>query len=192
MPIFNTKLTDYVFPIVMAFCFLSLMAQVKIDLAWHELDIPITGQSLAVLLVGYVLGKKRGVMAVLLYLLLGMLGAPVFAKGASGWLVLTKGSGGFLYGFVAGAWVAGWFGDRDLGRHFLQALLAMTLGTAVIIAFGLLHLSVLYGFEKALDYGFYPFLPGALVKIILGAGLLWLWHRLGLSSAPKGQRKKEL
>ncbi len=189
MPVFSSKLMDYVFPIVMAFCFLSLMAQVKIDLAWHELDIPVTGQSLAVLLVGYVLGKKRGAMAILLYLLLGILGAPVFAKGASGWLVLTKGSGGFLYGFIAGAWLAGWGGNRALGRRFLLGLLVMTMGTAIIIAFGLLHLTVLYGFEKALLYGFYPFLPGALIKIILGAALLWLWHRLGFSPDQEEQRK---
>lgn len=178
MPVYESKLNGIVFPLVLAFCFISLMAQVTIDLPLHDLKIPVTGQSLAVLLVAYILGKRLGVLAILLYLFLGILGAPIFANGAAGFAVLMKGSGGFLYGFIAGAWVAGWFGDKKLGKNIFSGLLAMTLGTLVIIAFGLFHLTLSYGWSKALAYGFYPFWQGALVKIVLGAVLIYLWHRI--------------
>lgn len=178
MPVYHSKLTTVAFPLAIAVPFLAIMAQLSIDLPWHDLQIPITGQSLAVLLVGYILGKKLGPIAILLYLLLGILGAPIFAKGNAGWEVLLKGSGGFLYGFVFAAALMGQFRGLGWGRHFTKALVAMALGTLVILCFGVLHLSYLYGFEKALEYGFYPFWRGAIVKVIIGALLLPLWYRM--------------
>lgn len=178
MPLYHSKLTRIAFPLAIAVPFLALMAQVAIDLPWHALEIPITGQTLAVLLVGYILGKRLGPIAILLYLLLGVLGAPIFAKGNSGWEVLLKGSGGFLYGFVFAAAIMGQFRTLAWGRRFPTAVLAMAIGTAVILSFGILHLTYLYDFEKALKYGFYPFWKGAIVKIIIGALLLPLWYRI--------------
>ena len=149
-------------------------SQFSIDLDLNEVSIPITGQSLVVLLVGFLLGRKWGTLAIAVYLMLGILNIPVFADGKFGWETFTKGSGGFLYGFLFAAYFVGILGDKGWGSSLLKSLIVMTLGTIVIIAFGVMHLSFLYGFEKALEYGFYPFWRGAIVKILLGGILGYL------------------
>ena len=154
-----------------------LGALVSFSINWSALEIPITGQSLAVLVVGFLLGRKLGMRAVAVYLLLGIIGLPVFAEGKFGMEILTGGSGGFLYGFLFAAYFIGWLRESGFDKNFLLCLLAMTFGTAVIIAFGVGHLSYLYGFEKALEYGFYPFWQGAIVKIFLGAIIVFLFRK---------------
>ena len=149
-------------------------SQFSIDLDLNEVSIPITGQSLVVLLVGFLLGRKWGTLAVAVYLLLGILNLPVFAEGKYGWETFTKGSGGFLYGFLFAAYFVGILGDKGWGSSLVNSLLVMVLGTAIIIAFGVMHLSYLYGFEKALEYGFYPFWRGAVVKIVIGGTIGYL------------------
>ena len=145
----------------------------------NKVSIPITGQSLVVLLVGFLLGRKWGTLAVVVYLLLGILNLPVFAEGKYGWETFTKGSGGFLYGFLFAAYFVGVLGDKEWGSSLVKSLIAMVLGTVIIIAFGVMHLSFLYGFEKALEYGFYPFWKGAVVKILIGGVLgYFLNHKL--------------
>ncbi len=168
--------------ILLGIALIALLAQLTLHLDWQELQIPITGQSLAVLLVGYVLGRPWGGIAILAYLLLGGLGLPIFADGGSGWDTFSKGSAGFLYGFVLGAWLIGWCREGNWGRRWDLALGAMGLGTAAIIALGLLYLNHLYGWEKALLYGWYPFWPGALIKIAIGAGIIWWMHRTAIGS----------
>jgi len=153
--------------------FICLGAMISFTLHWNESNIPITGQSLAVLVVGFVLGRKRGLLVIAIYLILGLVGLPIFAKGASGIETFIGGSGGFLYGFLIGGYVCGVLQEEGYGRRFLHCLTAMTIGTAVILVFGIAQLTYLYGFEKALQYGFFPFLPGAIVKIILGAAIIY-------------------
>ena len=150
-----------------------LGAMVSIDLPWRGGGIPITGQSLAVLVVGFVLGRKRALFAIALYLILGVMGFPVFAKGASGIDTLMGGSGGFLYGFLIGGYVCGALQETGFGASFAESLTAMTIGTVLILTCGIVQLTYLYGLEKALEYGFWPFWPGALVKIILGAVIIY-------------------
>jgi len=143
----------------------ALSARITIDVG----PIPVSGQSIAVLLVGYFLGSTNGALALVSYLLIGGLGLPVFADGASGWEVFSGGSGGFLVGFIFGAWLAGRLGEKNWDQTFLKSNVAMLLGTVIIILFGLLWLSYLYDFSRALEYGFYPFLWGAVIKILIGA-----------------------
>jgi biotin transport system substrate-specific component len=152
---------------------ICLGAVVAFTFRWSESNIPITGQSLAVLVVGFVLGRKRGLLAIAIYLILGLVGLPVFAKGASGVETFMGGSGGFLYGFLAGGYVCGVLQEEGYGRRFLHCLAAMTIGTIIILVFGIAQLTFLYGFEKALQYGFFPFWPGAIVKIILGTAIIY-------------------
>ena len=152
-------------------------SQFSIDLDLAEVSIPITGQSLVVLLVGFLLGRKWGTIAVGVYLLLGVLTFPVFADGKFGWEVFTKGSGGFLYGFLFAAYLVGVLGDKEWGSSLVKSLVAMFLGTMVIIFFGVMHLTFLYGFEKALEYGFFPFWRGAVVKVLLGGVLGFVFSK---------------
>jgi biotin transport system substrate-specific component len=146
-----------------------LGAMVSIDLPWKDGGIPITGQSLAVLVAGFVLGRNRGLLVIAIYLIAGLAGLPVFARGASGIDTLMGGSGGFLYGFLVGGYVCGALQENGFGDSFAKCLIAMTIGTALILVCGIAQLTYLYGLDKALEYGFWPFWPGAIVKIILGA-----------------------
>ena len=163
------KLTKDVILITVGALSIYLGALVAFDLNINETKIPITGQSLAVLVVGFLLGRKNGFLAVCVYLLLGIIGLPVFAKGVSGYEVFFKGSGGFLYGFLFAAYVIGVISDSVKNKNFWSGLVAMAIGTGVILFFGIGHLAYLFGFEKALEYGLYPFWKGAVVKIIMGA-----------------------
>ena len=152
---------------------ICLGAMVSIDLPWKDSGIPITGQSLAVLVVGFVLGPKRGLLVIGIYLIAGLAGLPVFAKGASGVDTLMGGSGGFLYGFLVGGYVCGALQENGFGDSFAECLTAMTIGTALILVCGIAQLTYLYGLDNALEYGFWPFWPGAIIKIILGAVIVY-------------------
>lgn len=164
--------------IILATLFIALFAQLSIDVPVGESSIPITGQTFAVLLSAYWLRQKSGTIAVFAYVLFGTLGLPIFADGKAGWEILIGGSGGFLMGFIFAAFIIGYLGQEDWQRSFPKSLLAMTIGTAIILFFGIGRLASLYGLEKGLAYGFYPFWKGAIVKIILGAAILPLYYRL--------------
>jgi len=152
---------------------ICLGAMVSIDLPWKESGIPITGQTLAVLVVGFLLGRRRGLLVIAIYLIIGLAGLPVFANGASGIDTLMGGSGGFLYGFLVGGYVCGALQENGFGVSFAECLTAMTIGTALILICGIAQLTYLFGLDKALEYGFWPFWQGAIVKIILGAAVVY-------------------
>ncbi len=157
--------------------FIALSAQFAIPLPFSP--VPVTGQTLAVLMVGVLLGSRRGSLSVLTYLLQGALGLPVFAGGVAGLARLTGPTGGYLIGFVAAAYLVGWLAERGWDRHFETTLLAMVLGNVVIYTFGLLWLARFVGTEKVLALGLWPFVPGDLGKILLAtASLPWGWRLL--------------
>lgn len=160
----------------LAAIFIALFAQISIELPLNETTIPITGQTFAVLLVASILGRNKGSLAILIYLIMGAFGLPVFAEAASGYSTFFKGSGGYLYGFLIATFIVGWLSDNGWGKSFFNALLLMLIGTIIIVFFGLLQLTFLYGFEKALEYGLYPFIRGAVIKIVLGAMALQAYH----------------
>lgn len=171
------------FKIILGLVFLMAMTQFTIDLSYQEVAIPITGQSLAVLVVAALSGARIGSLTIALYLILGGIGLPVFANGASGWETFAKGSGGFLYGFLVAGYLTGWLTERWGIENFLKNIAIMTLGTAIILLFGVGHLTAKYGLGKALEYGFYPFWPGAVIKVIAGALILSIWYRFSSKAA---------
>lgn len=148
--------------------------------------VPMTGQTFAVLLVGTVLGPLRGALAMGLYLVVGVLGLPVFAAGASGSL-FTLTSGGYIVGFIAAAALVGRLARHRWDRRILGTVVSFASGTTVMYAFGLPWLAAVLGtlgpavWHGALGYdslaaatwgaGFMPFLVGDLVKAV-AAGLL--------------------
>lgn len=149
---------------------IALSAQVSIRL-WFT-PVPITGQTFAVLLVGTLLGSKRGAAALLTYLTQGLAGMPVFANGTSGWAILSGPTGGYLVGFVAAAFVTGWLAERGWDRRVWTTALAMLMGNIVIYACGLTWLAKFVGTAHVLEAGLTPFLTGDALKIALAAGLL--------------------
>ncbi|MGH2581596.1 MAG: biotin transporter BioY [Anaerolineales bacterium] len=168
--------------IILGSLFIAAFAQLSIPLPFTP--VPITGQTFAVLLVGMVLGSRRGALALAAYLAEGAAGLPVFAEMRSGIATLFGPTGGYLFGFVAAAWLVGWLAERGFDRSLLKTLAAMTLGNAVIYFFGVLWLSRFVdgfaGGQGALALGMYPFLIGDAIKALLAAMLLpSAWRFIG-------------
>lgn len=147
---------------------IALLAQIAIPLPY----VAITGQSLGVLLIGFALGRKAGTSAVLLYLLEGAMGLPVFANGKAGLAVLMGPSGGYLFGFVAMAYILGWFSDRGVLQSAWKSVAVALFATAVMYAAGLLQLSLFVPSGKVLEYGLYRFIIGDLTKAVMASLLL--------------------
>ena len=147
---------------------MTLLAQVRIGLPFTP--VPITGQTLGVLLTGAALGSRRGAASMALYMVLGSVGAPVFAGWGSG-LVWTLASGGYIIGFIPAAFIVGWLAERGWDRR-QWVLAAMLLGNAALYVPGLLQLAYFVPEGKVLEYGLWPFIPGDLVKLYLASLLL--------------------
>lgn len=149
----------------------ALVAQVEIPLK----PVPITLQTLAVLLVGAALGWKRGAASMTTYLLAGAAGLPVFAGGSAGLAKFAGPTGGYLLSYVFAAALVGWLVQRyALDRKPAGAALAMLAASVVIYAFGLTWLSLVTGLkgQALLTAGLTPFLVGDTLKIGLAALLL--------------------
>lgn len=133
--------------------------------------VPVTGQTLGVLLAGIMLGRKRAVAAMVTYIGMGLIGFPVFAHGAFGLATLIGPTGGYLLGFIPAAYIMGWLGDKGWYKKPLTAIIAILLGTAMILGFGIIWLANFTGWDLVIKAGLIPFLPGALFKglIVLGA-----------------------
>lgn len=148
--------------------------------------VPITGQTLAVLLTGAALGSWRGAAALTLYLLEGSQ-LPVFAGGCTNFLweasaggyvfgvisgvsgyVWELASGGYIIGFIPAAFVVGFLCERGWDRR-VWILLAMGAGNAVLYVPGLLQLSFFVPNEKVLEFGLYPFILGDLIKLYIAS-----------------------
>ncbi len=156
----------------------ALAAQLEIHLGFTP--VPITGQTFAVLLVGASLGALRGTASLALYLLAGLVGAPVYSGGEEGWEIVSGVTGGYLVGFVVAAAVTGWLAELRWDRRFSSALSAMLIGSVIIYAFGLpwlAHAADL-GWQKTFENGLYPFVVGDLAKLWLAAALLPATWRL--------------
>lgn len=139
--------------------------------------VPFTGQTFAVLMVGALLGSKRGALAVLTYIAQGLAGLPVFSYGHWGFAALVGPTGGYLIGFIGAAYLVGALAERGWDRRIGTTILAMVLGNCVLYAGGLAWLFCLVHLlgkplGNVLAIGLYPFLLGDILKIILAAALL--------------------
>ena len=152
---------------------LAISAQIKIPLY----PVPVTGQTLVVLMIGMAYGSRLGAATLLAYLVEGGMGLPVFAGGGAGWATLAGPTGGYLIGFLVAAFILGLLAERGMGRGPVSTALAMIVGTALIYVFGVTHLSGFIGFEKAVAAGLLPFLYGDALKLVVAAGLMPLAWR---------------
>ncbi|MDO9395230.1 MAG: biotin transporter BioY [Herbiconiux sp.] len=156
--------------------FTGLLAQVAVPL-W---PVPITGQTLAVLLVASTLGAVRGVLAMVLYAVLGIVGVPWFSDATSGLHVVAGPTGGYIVGFVIAAGLTGWLAQRQWDRRFLGAFVSFLAGSGVVFAVGLPWLAFALGLnlEQTLQGGLYPFIIGGVIKALLAAGIIPLAWKL--------------
>ncbi|CAN5341452.1 biotin transporter BioY [soil metagenome] len=158
----------------------AIAAQIAVPL-W---PVPITGQTLAVILVGLTLGAVRGGLSMVLYAVLGIVGLPVFSDTSSGWNVVAGPTGGYIIGFIFAAVLTGWLAQRSWDRKWLSAFIATLAGTIATFVIGLPWLAAYLGavgapndLQSVLMAGFYPFIIGGLIKAALGAGIIsaaWL------------------
>ncbi|MBT6118259.1 MAG: biotin transporter BioY [Rhodospirillaceae bacterium] len=152
---------------------LILYASAKVNVPMWP--VPMSMQTFAVMVLAMAYGFRLGTATILLYLLEGALGLPVFANTPErgiGLAYMAGPTGGYLAGFVVCAAVVGWLADRGWDRNLGMILIAYALGTAAIFGLGIAWLSVLIGLDKALTAGLVPFIPGAVLKIALAAGLM--------------------
>ncbi len=155
--------------------FVGLLAQISIHLSFTP--VPITGQTLGVLVVGTSLGLRRGVAALSLYALAGLIGVPWFAGGTSGYVGANF---GYVLGFIAAAGVCGYLAERRADRKVISAVPAMVMGELVMYVFGVVWLAAALhiGVGKAISLGFVPFWIADAIKCALAAGLLPIAWRL--------------
>lgn len=159
--------------LVVGFALLTaLAAQISFPLPWTP--VPVSGQTFAVLLAGATLGWRLGSASQLLYLVLGAVGLPFYADGASGWDVISGTNGGYLVGFVVAAALVGRLAERRQDRTVLTAVPAMLAGTAVIYLFGVTWLAHVIDVDAAtaVEKGLAPFVIGDAVKLVAAGGLL--------------------
>lgn len=152
---------------------ISTLAFVAIPLPFSP--VPLTGQSFGVMLAGALLGPRLGPLAVLAYLLLGLVGLPVFAGGHAGAGVLVGPTGGYLWGFVAGAWVIGLMSGVQKDRPAWQTMLGLVVGgIGVVYALGVTQLALVAGLplSRAWALGVVPFLPGDLLKAVVAGAVV--------------------
>jgi biotin transport system substrate-specific component len=149
----------------------ALFAQIAINVPGSP--VPITGQTLAVGIVGASLGARRGASSLGLYALLGLF-LPFYSEGSSGWDVIWGASGGYIIGFIVAAGVIGWLAEQGADRKPVLAFLAFIVGQAIVFAFGLAGLKLAVGesWSWTLHNGFVVFLFGGVVKALIGAAVL--------------------
>lgn len=156
-----------------------LGAQISIPLP--NSPVPITGQTLAVVIAGASLGAWRGASSQLLYLVMGLF-LPVFSNGGHGWQTIFGATGGFLVAFPIVAGIMGYMAERGADRKPVIAILTFAVGQLIIFGIGVPWLKFSTGMEwqDAIEKGFLVFIPGGIIKSILGGvatPLAWKWVR---------------
>jgi biotin transport system substrate-specific component len=187
MSVATTTLRATVFPrstvmtkagfVIAGVAFLSLLAQIAIPVPGSP--VPVTGQTLGVLLLATSYGATLGTTTFLFYLLVGALGVPVFANGGSGLDRIVGATGGYLVGMLLTSALLGYLGGRKWDQKFKTALPAMLVGNVLTFALGLLWLNQFTGKDWAwtISAGFTPFIIGEILKIaIAGTSLPIIWQ----------------
>ncbi|MFH1701433.1 MAG: biotin transporter BioY [Candidatus Zixiibacteriota bacterium] len=155
-----------------------LIASSYIQLPLPFSPVPVTAQTAAVLACGLFLGPLRGTFTVIAYLLEGSMGLPVYAGGSAGIAKLIGPTGGYLMGFAAASFAVGWMSERIQSISYYKLLAVLTIGTIVIFIPGVYIVSLYAPEGQALIMGLYPFIPGAIVKILLLASALAAYRRI--------------
>ena len=156
--------------------FVAALAQLEVPL-W---PVPVTGQTLGVVVVGAALGARRGAAALTTYLLAGLAGLPVFAGFTGSIAAVAKPTFGFIIGFIVAAFVAGWFAERAWDRRPVLAFAGFVLASAIPFVFGIPYMAFIlnvvgggtFGVSEILAFGLWPFVVGGLVKAAIAALLI--------------------
>jgi biotin transport system substrate-specific component len=152
--------------------FTAVLAQVAVPVPGSP--VPITGQTLAVVLTAAALGPVRGVAVQIVYMLAALVGLPFYSNASGGLDVVFGATGGYVVGFIPAAYLIGLAARHGADRNPLKAIPLFIAGQAVIFAVGVPWLAVSTGMtaSQALQAGFYPFILGGIVKAVIAAAVL--------------------
>lgn len=157
--------------IVVGILVLALASRISIPM----LPVPITAQTLVIMLVGALCGWRLGAVTVVAWLLLAALGLPLLSDGGAGLAAFTGPTAGYLISFPLVAALVGWLAERGWdGSRPAHAFAAMALAQALCLAMGATWLATLIGPAEAITAGVLPFIPGAVIKAAIGASILLL------------------
>ena len=157
--------------------FLALMAQISIKVPGSP--VPVTGPTLGALLLGSAYGASLGFTTFASYLIIGFLGAPVFASGAHGLSRITGATGGYLVGMLIASFITGYLAGRKWDQKIRTVIPTMLIGEVVIFAAGTiwLHHSIHADWATTFKLGLRPFVLGEVIKIaIASTAMPTLWR----------------
>lgn len=165
----------------------AVLSQVSFPLPFSP--VPLTLQTFAVFFTSVLLGSKKGALAIVLYVFIGLIGLPVFAQGKGGLPVLVGPTGGYLMGFVLGAWVTGKITELRGEMTFQKNLGAVLAGGVIIYTLGMVQLKVLLGlsFREAFFIGVLPYLALEGIKAVLAAYLALVLKKALSRAFPQGK-----
>jgi len=157
--------------------FLALMAQISVPVPGSP--VPVTGQTLGALLLGSAYGATLGFTTFASYLIIGFIGAPIFASGTHGFAHFTGATGGYLFGMLLASAITGYLAGRKWDQKIATVIPTMLIGEVVIYAAGLfwLHHSIHATWGTTFKFGFRPFILGEVIKIaIASTAMPTLWR----------------
>ncbi|SDA59473.1 biotin transporter BioY [Mesorhizobium qingshengii] len=158
--------------VVIGTLFLALSSYIEVPMV----PVPVTMQTFAVTLIGALYGWRLGAVTIAAWLVEGAVGFPVLAGGAAGVAHFVGPTGGYLFAFPITGALVGWLAERGWnGNRVVFAFAAMLLGNLACLVLGTAWLAVMIGAEKAITFGFLPFIVGGLLKSALGAATLKLF-----------------
>lgn len=156
--------------VILCSLLIALSAQIRIALPFTP--VPITFQTLAVMIVGGMLGSRNGALSLMLYLAEALMGLPVLSGGRSDPLFLLSPVGGYLVGSIIQAYLAGWFVERRTRLGAPLLFIGLSLACAIQMACGACWLAFFVGIKHVWALGIAPFIPGEIFKIVL-AGMFF-------------------
>ena len=155
---------------------IAMLAQISIHIPFSP--VPITGQTIGVLLVGGILGSRKGLLSVIAYISEGSLGLPVYAKMSAGFPVLFGPTGGYILSFIPAVLIIGYLSEKNFTKKIITSFVSCISVTLLILGLGTLFLSLFFGLKESFIMGFYPFIYVGIVKSFISATLITTYKKL--------------
>ena len=155
---------------------IAMLAQISIHIPFSP--VPITGQTIGVLLVGGILGSRKGLLSVATYISEGALGLPVFAEMSAGLPVLLGPTGGYIISFIPAVLFIGYLTERNFTKNIIPSFISCILATFLILVIGTLFLSLFFGLKDSFMMGFYPFIFVGIMKSFISAITITTYKKL--------------
>lgn len=161
----------------------ALIIGISANLTIPAYPIPFTLQSVVILILGAMLGRNRAILMIIIYIFLGFMGAPFFSNGRSGLEILNSPTLGFIIGFIASAYVAGWGANKGYDKKLLSGWILFAIAHQIVFVFGVIYLSLYLNipFMDALKKGYLPFMGVDVLKFTFATLFMWILWRFKMA-----------